>query len=69
MGTLPTQALPAVPHLVFVIFNLAVPNVIAWIAVIAFFFVAAWLRLPKIFEGKEDMSDEPDKKNAGNRKG
>ncbi len=68
MGSLPAQTLPAVPHWVFGVFNLAIPNVIAWIAVIAFFFVASWLRLPKIFEGKEDLKDESDKKNAGNRK-
>ena len=49
MDKLPPEMLPAVPHVAFLIFNLAVPNIIAWAVVIAVFFVAAWLRLPKIF--------------------
>ena len=47
---LPTQMLPAVPHITVGIFNLAIPNIIAWITMIVVFFIAAWARLPKFFE-------------------
>ncbi|MEJ2707926.1 MAG: hypothetical protein P8074_09980 [Anaerolineales bacterium] len=53
MEPLPPAMLPAVPHVTFSIFNLAIPNIVAWGLVIVLFFVAAWLRLPKIFEPKE----------------
>jgi hypothetical protein len=49
MEKLPTELLPTVPHVTFLIFNLAIPNIIAWTTVIIIFFVAAWFRLPKIF--------------------
>ena len=49
MDQLPPEMLPAVPHVTFLIFDLAIPNLIAWVTVIVIFFVAAWLRLPKIF--------------------
>lgn len=64
---LPTQQLLAVPHLIFGIFNLSIPNIIMWVIVIGGFFLAAWLRLPKIFEGRED-SHESDKKNSRTNK-
>jgi hypothetical protein len=50
---LPTELLPAVPHIHFSIFNLAIPNIAAWGALIIAFGVAAWLRLPRIFEPRE----------------
>jgi hypothetical protein len=50
MEPLPPEMLPAVSHLRFSIFNLAVPNIIAWVVVIAVFVIAAWARLPKLFE-------------------
>lgn len=50
MEQLPTQLLPAVPHIIFGIFDLAIPNLLAWIMIIALAFVAAWARLPKFFE-------------------
>jgi len=50
MELLPTQMLPAVPHVVFGIFDLAIPNLFAWGVSIAVFFLAAWGRLPRIFE-------------------
>ena len=50
MEPLPAQALPAVPHVTFSIFNLAVPNVVAWALVFAIVLVAARLRLPRLFE-------------------
>jgi hypothetical protein len=49
MNLLPPEMLSTVPHVTFSIFNLAIPNIIAWVIVIAVFFVAVWLRLPKIF--------------------
>jgi hypothetical protein len=49
MDNLPPEMLSAVPHVTFLIFNLAIPNIIAWATVIVIFCVAAWLRLPKIF--------------------
>lgn len=50
MEPLPPQMLPAVPHVTFGIFNLAIPNIVAWLTLVVVFFVAAWVRLPKIFE-------------------
>jgi hypothetical protein len=50
---LPTQALSAVPHFAFSIFNVGVPNLIFWGLVVVAFFAAAWLRLPRLFEGRE----------------
>ena len=49
MEPLPPEALRAVPHIAFSIFNLAIPNIIAWSMLIFIFVVAAWARLPKIF--------------------
>jgi hypothetical protein len=53
VDVLPTQLLPAVPHIEFSIFNLAIPNIAAWAALIFAFGAAAWLRLPRIFEPRE----------------
>jgi hypothetical protein len=53
VGALPTELLPAVPHIAFSIFNLAIPNIAAWGALIFAFGAAAWLRLPRIFEPQE----------------
>ncbi|MCL5032122.1 MAG: hypothetical protein M1542_02585 [Thermotogae bacterium] len=64
---LPPSQLPAVPHLIFGIFNLSIPDLIAWVIVIGGFFFAAWLRLPKIFEGREKQ-DESDKKDSRSNK-
>jgi hypothetical protein len=50
---LPTQALSAVPHLTFSIFNIAIPNLVAWVAVLVVFLVGAWARLPRSFERPE----------------
>ncbi len=49
MEPLPPEALRAVPHIAFSIFNLAIPNMIAWAILISIFAIAAWARLPKIF--------------------
>jgi hypothetical protein len=51
--SLPTQLLPAVSHIQFSIFNLAIPNIAAWGALVLAFAAAAWLRLPRIFEPQE----------------
>ncbi len=50
MQELPPQLLPAVPHISFSIFNLAIPNILAWITVIGLVLIAAWARLPRLFE-------------------
>ena len=50
MESLPPEALRVVPHIAFSIFNLAIPNIIVWAVLIFIFLVAAWARLPKIFE-------------------
>lgn len=50
MQNLPIQSLPAVPHLVFGIFNLAIPDLIFWIAVIVAFVAGCWARMPKFME-------------------
>lgn len=50
MDQLPTQLLPAVPHIIFGIFDLAIPNLIAWSIIIVLFFAAIWARLPSFFE-------------------
>ncbi|MEJ2549771.1 MAG: hypothetical protein P8Z42_04510 [Anaerolineales bacterium] len=50
MDQLPPSMLDTVPHVIFGIFNLAIPSIIAWAGVVAVFFLSAWSRLPKIFE-------------------
>ncbi|HEX3000486.1 MAG TPA: hypothetical protein VHR86_09660 [Armatimonadota bacterium] len=50
MATVPPELLPAVPHVTFSVFNLAIPNILAWGAVIVVFLAAAWARLPRYFE-------------------
>jgi hypothetical protein len=47
---LPPHTLPAVPSVSFSVFHLAIPNIVAWVLVFAIVLVAAWIRLPKIFE-------------------
>ncbi len=59
MEPLPAQLMPVTAHVVFGIFNLAIPNILAGAALISVFFLAAWARLPRIFEpgaGKERRS-------------
>jgi hypothetical protein len=66
MEPLPPQMLPAVSHVVFSIFDLAIPNIIAWALVIVLLLISAWARLPGIFEPKpvvtEEVNHEPDQK-------
>lgn len=50
MQDLTIQTLPAVPHIVFGIFNLAVPNLIIWCVAIVSFFVGCWARMPNFME-------------------
>jgi hypothetical protein len=51
MQPLPPEVLPGVPHVTFTLlripFEVAWPNLIAWIVVIAAFVVGAWARLPR----------------------
>jgi hypothetical protein len=67
MEPLPPEALPPVQHVVFGIFNLAIPNILAWFAMVVVFFLSAWTRLPKLFEPVEvtstEVQDEPDTSN------
>jgi hypothetical protein len=46
------ELLPTVPHVTFGIFNLAIPNIVAWLTVIVIFIAAMWARLPKFIEPK-----------------
>jgi hypothetical protein len=51
-----SQALPAVVHLRFLIFDWSLPNVIMGAVLIVVFFLAAFARLPKWIErGKDDV--------------
>lgn len=50
MELLPPELLPAVPHIVFGVFDLAIPNLLAWATMVIVFGVAIWARLPKVFE-------------------
>jgi hypothetical protein len=52
---LPPELMPAVPHITFGIFNLAIPNLIMGFAMIGIFVVAAWARLPRFFEPKSEV--------------
>ncbi len=45
---------PVVAHVEFGWFNLAWPNIAFWIAVIAVFFLFAWLRIPRAMEADVD---------------
>jgi len=47
MQNLTIETLPAVPHIVFGLFNLAVPDLIFWVAVVLVFFAGCWARMPK----------------------
>ena len=47
------SSLPAVPHVTFGIFNLAVPDIIAWAVVLLVFALAVGLRLPPFFHPAE----------------
>jgi hypothetical protein len=44
------MAKPAVPHVVFGIFNLAWPNIAFWVLVVVVFVVASWARMPTFME-------------------
>ena len=60
LNELTTQTLPAVPHVIFGIFNLAIPNIIFWVIVIVVFAVSAWLRLPGFIEhSSKDKEKDP----------
>jgi hypothetical protein len=49
---IPAQLLASVTHINFGIFNIALPNLIAGLLLVVIFFVAAWARLPRIFESE-----------------
>ncbi len=54
MEALPSQLLSAVPHVVFGIFDFALPNLVAWGLVDIALLAAAWLRLPRWLEATEE---------------
>jgi hypothetical protein len=58
MEPLPPEALRAVPHVAFSVFNLAIPNIVVWGVLILGLVVAAWARLPKIFEAGSERGGE-----------
>jgi hypothetical protein len=41
--------MPTVPYISFFVFNIAIPNLIAVLAIIVVFIIAIWARIPKIF--------------------
>jgi len=51
---LPTQLLSAAPHVVFGVFDLALPNLVAWALVDMTLLLAAWLRLPRLLEPADE---------------
>lgn len=50
MSTLTLMTDPAVPHVVFGIFNLAWPSIFFWVMVIVVFALGAWGRIPEFME-------------------
>lgn len=50
MDKLAIATMPAVPHVVFGIFNLGIPNIVLWVAVIVVFLVGTRARMPKFME-------------------
>lgn len=58
MQSLPTQLLAAVPHLRFGVFDLALPNLVAWGLVDVALLVAAWGRLPGFLESADEGDAE-----------
>lgn len=67
MGTLTIETLPAVPHVVFGMFNLGIPNIIFWVAVIVVFFVGTRARMPKFMEHGRDRASSTRRPNDEHR--
>jgi hypothetical protein len=57
MQSLPTQLLPAVPHVAFSVFDLALPNIVAWAAIDLALLFAAWFRIPAFLETTDEEED------------
>jgi len=57
-----TGTLPAVPHVIFGIFNLAIPNIIMWVLVIGIFAISAWGKIPGFIEHSWKKEKEEEKK-------
>ena len=57
MQNLTIETLPVVPHIVFGIFNQAIPNLIFWVAVSVAFFAGCWARMPN-FMAHGDVSQD-----------
>ena len=58
MQPLPPQVLPAVPHISFWNFNMAVPNILVMATLILAFGIAAWARLPRVLEPEPEQQVE-----------
>ena len=50
MDKLDLIAIPALHHVSFGIFNLALSDIAFWVAVIIVFVLAAWARIPQVME-------------------
>ena len=50
MEDLAAQALPTIPHVIFSIFNITIPNLIVWGVLILVLLVGSWARLPRFIE-------------------
>ena len=50
MSTLALMAKTPVPHVTFGIFNLAWPNIVFWILVVAIFAIGVYARIPEFME-------------------
>ena len=55
---LPPELLSPVPNVSFGIFDLAIPDIVAWIIIVVIFIAAAWIRLPKFLNGYGGASCE-----------
>ena len=62
---LPTQMLPAVPHVAFSIFNFAVPTIIAIAIVIVAFFLGVWARIPRWMAGPHETGEGSEAASVG----
>ncbi len=50
MQELPPQMLPSVPHVIFGIFNLSIPNIFMWVVVLALIALGFWGRIPRLLQ-------------------
>lgn len=63
MQNLIIETLPVVPHIVFGIFDLAIPDLIFWVAVLFAFFAGCWARMPNFMTHGDGAA--PEDRSAG----